>query len=93
MAKAKTTRITVRLDPRVKEDAEKLFADLGMNLSAAINIFLHQALIARGFPFTIRCGTSNITTLSAMRKAVELSNDPDAKTFSSVKELMADLKK
>ena len=38
---------TIRLDAKVKEEAEKLFADLGMTLSGAMNIFLHQELIVR----------------------------------------------
>ncbi len=83
---AKTTNFTVRLDPQIKEDAEKLFADLGLNLSTAFNIFLHQSLRAQGLPFKVLRETPNQTTLAAMREALELAKDPNAKTFSSVKE-------
>ena len=48
-----TTNFTVRLDRRVKADAEKLFNDLGMTLSGAFNIFLHQALLVQGLPFEL----------------------------------------
>ena len=44
MISAQTSNLTVRLDKQVKQDAEKLFNELGMTLSGAINIFLHQAL-------------------------------------------------
>ena len=91
MATTKTTNFTVRLDSQLKEDAENLFSDLGMNLSTAFNIFLHQALIAQGLPFRIKRKQPNKTTLVAMKEAMELANDPNAKTFSSIKELMEDL--
>jgi len=84
---------TIRLDTNVKEEAEKIFADLGMTLSGAINIFLHQALIVRGLPFEVRQEHPNKTTLAAMEEAIRLVNDPNAKRFATVEELMEDLRK
>jgi len=49
----KTINVTIRLDRDVKENAEKLFSDLGMNLSTAFNIFARQALRQRKIPFEI----------------------------------------
>ncbi len=88
MATAKTTNFTVRLDAQVKKDAERLFSDLGMTMSSAFNIFLNQSLISQGLPFAVSRERPNQTTLAAMREALELANDPNAKTFSSVDELM-----
>ncbi|WP_347490208.1 type II toxin-antitoxin system RelB/DinJ family antitoxin [Desulfoscipio sp. XC116] len=50
---AKTINVTIRLDREVKENAEKLFSDLGMNLSTAFNIFVRQALRQGKIPFEI----------------------------------------
>ncbi len=91
MATAKTTNFTVRLDAQVKKDAERLFSDLGITLSSAFNIFLHQSLLAQGLPFAVRRELPNKTTLAAMLEALGLANNPNAKTFSSVDELMKDL--
>lgn len=91
MATAKTTNFTVRLDAQVKDEAEKLFSDLGMTLSSAFNIFLHQSLITQGIPFAVRKERPNKITLAAMREALELANNPGAQTFSSVDELMKDV--
>jgi DNA-damage-inducible protein J len=41
---ADTINVTIRLDREVKERAESLFSDLGMNLSTAFNIFARQSL-------------------------------------------------
>ena len=90
MPSTTTTNFTVRLDTQVKADAEKLFNDLGMTLSGAFNIFLHQALLVQGLPFPVRKEHPNRKTLAAMREAISLANDPDAKTYASVGEMMQD---
>ena len=84
---------TIRLDAKVKEESEKLFADLGMTLSGAVNIFLHQALIVRGWPVEGRQERPNESTVAAMEEAVRLANDPHARRFATVDELMEDLEK
>ena len=50
---AETINVTIRLDRDIKERAEALFNDLGMNLSTAYNMFTRQALRERRIPFEI----------------------------------------
>ena len=50
---AQTINVTIRLDRDVKDNAEILFNDLGMNLSTAFNIFARQALRQGRIPFEI----------------------------------------
>ncbi len=50
---AKTINVTIRLDKDVKENAERMFGDFGMNLSTAVNIFIRQALRQGSIPFEI----------------------------------------
>jgi DNA-damage-inducible protein J len=50
---AETINVTIRLDRDVKENAEKLFGDFGMNLSTAFNVFVRQALRQGKIPFEI----------------------------------------
>ena len=42
----KTVNVTFRVDEDVKKQADALFADLGMSLSTAFNIFLRHTLAA-----------------------------------------------
>jgi len=39
-----TINVTIWLDREIKEQAERLFNDIGMNLSTAFNIFARQSL-------------------------------------------------
>ena len=92
MPATETTNFTVCLDTKVKTEAEKLFNDLGMTLSGAFNIFLHQSLMVQGLPFAVRREQPNRKTLAAMKEAIALANDPDAKTYESAAELLQDVK-
>lgn len=49
-----TTNLTIRLDSDLKKDCEALYAELGMSLSTAINVFLRQSLRKGGLPFDAR---------------------------------------
>lgn len=42
------------LDPELKEEATRLFLELGLDLNTAIHLFLRQSLRERGLPFTPR---------------------------------------
>ena len=84
---------TIRLDAKVKDEAERLFADLGMTLSGAMNIFLHQALIVGGLPFEVRRERPTKTKPAAMEEAIRLANASNGWRFATVDELMEDLRK
>ncbi|MBR5951372.1 MAG: type II toxin-antitoxin system RelB/DinJ family antitoxin [Actinomycetaceae bacterium] len=46
--------ISVRTDDEVKEEAEKLFRSLGLNMTGAVNMFLHAALRERTLPINLK---------------------------------------
>lgn len=71
MAKV-TTSISIDADTKAK--AQDLFADFGMDLSTAINIFLRQAIRENRIPFLIQREDPNITTLEAMDDAEKGEN-------------------
>ena len=49
-----TTNINVRVDSRLKAQAEEIFGELGLTLSAAVTVFLRNAVRHRGIPFELR---------------------------------------
>ena len=50
----KSTTYTFRLNPTVKQEAIELFESLGITLSDAINLFLHQSIQEGGLPFEVK---------------------------------------
>ena len=86
MAKVSTN---VSIDADIKKQAQELFAELGMDLSTAINIFIRQALRQHSIPFEITADNPNDETIRAIenvRNGIGLSRG-----FHSVSELMEDL--
>lgn len=51
MAKVSTN---ITIDSETKAKAQELLADLGLDLSTAVNIFLRQMIRDNAFPFTVR---------------------------------------
>ena len=49
-----TTNLNIRIDENLKKQAEVLFADLGLNMSSAITVFLKSAVDYNGIPFEIK---------------------------------------
>lgn len=51
---SKTTSIYTRVEPQLKEEAEKILSQLGIPMSNAINIFLRQVVLQKGLPFEVK---------------------------------------
>ena len=83
------TSMSIRLDSEVKEQAQQVFNNLGMDMTTAINIFLRQAIQYQGLPFDVR--------LDESRKLLEVLTNLDqnrnmSQSFESVSDLMEDLR-
>ena len=85
------TNLTIRIDAGVKNEAEKLFEELGMSISTAFNIFLRQAVRMQAIPFAISRGVTNRATLAAMHEAERIATDPSTPSYSSRESLKASL--
>ena len=88
-----TTNVSIRMDTELKAQADELFAELGMNLSTAFNIFVRQSLREGGIPFEIRTDRPNKETIAAMLEAENIAKDPKVKGYTDLDEMFADLQK
>ena len=57
-----TTNINIRVDSELKQSAEELFNDLGLNMSSAITMFLKSAVSHYGIPFELKRNAPNTKT-------------------------------
>ena len=51
---SESVNLSIRINRELKENAEALFGELGMNLTTALNVFLRQAVRQGGIPFSIQ---------------------------------------
>lgn len=70
-----------------------MFAELGMNLSTAFNIFVWQSLRKGGIPFKIHLNPPTKETIAAMLEAETIGKNPTTKGYTDLDEMFADLKK
>ena len=86
-----TTPTQVRIDADIKAHAAALFADLGIDMSSAVNMFLHQCVLRGGLPFAVEVPKYSEKTLAAIAEAKRISRDPDVKGYTDMDELKAAL--
>lgn len=87
----KTTNISIRMDARLKSQADELFNELGMNISTAFNIFVRQSIREGRIPFDITLSSPNSETISAMLEAERIAKDPNVKGYTDLNQLFTDL--
>ena len=67
-----------RTDKAIKEQAEQIFNELGLNMTTAINLFLRTAIREHGIPFELKLDVPNDTTAAAIEEGRNLLADPSA---------------
>ncbi|WP_088228289.1 type II toxin-antitoxin system RelB/DinJ family antitoxin [Desulfosporosinus sp. FKB] len=86
---ANTTNLNIRVDEELKRKAEAIFAELGLNMSTAINIFLRYSVRYGGIPFDLRIEQPNAETLAAID---DINNNRNmSKAFNSISTFIDDL--
>ena len=80
---------SIKLDPALKRESQALFERLGLTWSAAVTLFLRQAVREQAIPFRIGEPMSNEETLRVVREARRGVNLRGP--YHSVEELIADL--
>jgi len=77
---------SIKVDPVAWEEAKRIFKEYGITASDAINIFLNEVRLKGGLPFEMRLPSDRL------KRAIEEANRGEVETFSSIDELMEDLK-
>lgn len=89
---AKTANINVRIEPKVKQDAENLFDSFGISVTDAINIFLRTSIMEGGFPFMIKRPNFNAETIAALEEYREMKTHPENyKRYSSFSDAVSEV--
>ncbi len=65
---AKSANVMARVEPDIKEQAEKILSDMGISASAGINMFYRQIIVDKGLPFSPSVTTNRPKSLSTMSR-------------------------
>lgn len=81
----KSAMVRARIEPRLKDSAEKCFAHLGLTATQAITLFYRQVELQRGLPFELTVPNED---------TIEAANELDSgkgRYFDSAEELFKHL--
>ena len=82
----KTSTISARIDPELKNNVDQVFKDLGLTTAQAITLFYKQVELQQGLPFSVKIPTE--TTRKALEDARLRRN---LETLNSADDLFNDL--
>ena len=82
-----STNLNIRTDKAVKAAAERIFEELGLNMTTAVNIFLRQTIRENGIPFELKLSIPNEETAAAIEEGRKLAYDKSVKGYKSIEEL------
>lgn len=57
-----STNLNIRMDKGIKDPAEEIFNELGLNMTTAINVFLRASIRVHGIPFDLKLDVPQETT-------------------------------
>lgn len=89
---AKTGTLNIRIEPKLKEEAELTLNELGMNIAEAVTIFLKQVVMTDSIPFVIKKPKYSEDMINAIKEANDIVKKPDNyKTYKNLAEILEDI--
>ena len=82
-----TVNLNIRTDKELKEKAENIFQELGLNMTTAINMFLRTSIRENGIPFDLKIDTVNDETKLAIEEGRKIADDKTIEGYVSIEEL------
>ena len=88
-----STIINIKTDPKIKKEAQKITAKMGLTLSGAINGFLRQLIRNKTMLFTLNENTPSDYLLSSIKESEKERKDGNFYSFKNNKEAIRFLDK
>ena len=82
------TTLNVRIEEATKAKAAKVFENMGLDMSSAVKLFLHQVVKENGLPFT---PTNNPALIRARWDKQVAAARKSGTAYATGKEALADL--
>ena len=82
-----TTNLNIRTDKEIKDQADRIFSELGLNMTTAINMFLRATIRENGIPFALKLDEPNEKTAAAIEEGRRITSDNSVKGYTNMDEL------
>lgn len=85
------SELRVKLDPKIKEKAQKIFEKMGMGLNDAVKIFISQSINSKSLPFRPHLQQDNKSQLFPNKETIAAFAEVENGNYS--KSSLSDFKK
>jgi DNA-damage-inducible protein J len=89
MDMGKTAYITARVEPKLKAQAARVLAAVGVSTTDAITMFLRQVVLRNGLPFEVR--VPNAETKRAIEELENAGTRSKLKRYATADEMFGDV--
>ena len=80
------------MDKTIKEQAQELFSEFGLDMTTAINMFLRQSIREQKIPFELKLNIPNNETLEALNEVKQMKENPSiGKSYDNVDDMIKEL--
>lgn len=86
-----STNLNIRTDKAIKDEAERIYNALGLNMTTAINLFLRASIRENGIPFELKLDVPNEVTVAAIEEGRRIAEDDTVPGYTSMDDLKAAL--
>jgi len=87
-----STNLSIRIDSQLKQEAEEIFSDFGMNLTSAFICFVRQTIREQRLPFTPSRFIPNRETVEAIAEVRRLKKTGKGKRYAKFSDLLREVK-
>jgi DNA-damage-inducible protein J len=70
-----STNLNIRIEKEIKDQADRIFSELGLNMTTAINVFLRTTIRENGIPFALKLDVPNKTTAAVIEEGRHIAYD------------------
>lgn len=85
------TNLNIRIDKEIKDQADRIFSERGLNMTTAINMFLRTTIRENGIPFSLKLDVPNEITAAAIEEGRRIASNNSVKGYTSMDDLKAAL--
>ena len=76
--------LNIRTDKEIKDQAEQIFNELGLNMTTAINMFLRTVIRKHGIPFSLKLDVPDEVTAAAIEEGRRIASYSSVKGYTSM---------
>lgn len=83
-----TVNMSIRTDPELKAQAEKILSQLGMTMNGTINMFLQQIVRDRAVPLSLSLSSERSLCADLLQARIDRANGVE---YLSIEEVLANM--